>query len=131
LFVLSNIFLIIVPFVPPVPGTRVYERMPYWVSAGHFTSTCQTDFGAMDEFPSSYTLPSLGACRLLECRTGWCGAFGCLGEMGTGWNDGGWCKTTGCLATCSRRFHRYDVLLSEACEMLRRSFARSVSSQYS
>jgi hypothetical protein len=31
LFTLSNVFLIIVPLVPPVPGTRLYEQLPYWV----------------------------------------------------------------------------------------------------
>jgi len=31
LFVLSNVFLVVVPLVPPVPGTSVYERLPYWL----------------------------------------------------------------------------------------------------
>jgi len=31
LFLLSNIFLAIVPLIPPSPGFDVYEHLPYWV----------------------------------------------------------------------------------------------------
>jgi len=30
-FFLSNIFLAIVPMIPPSPGFDVYEHLPYWV----------------------------------------------------------------------------------------------------
>ncbi|KAF9446624.1 APC amino acid permease [Macrolepiota fuliginosa MF-IS2] len=30
LFFLSNIFLIVVPFMPPAQGSKTYERLPYW-----------------------------------------------------------------------------------------------------
>lgn len=30
-FFLSNVFLVIAPLVPPAPGFKVYENLPYWV----------------------------------------------------------------------------------------------------
>lgn len=30
-FLVSNVFLIIVPLVPPAPGMEVFESLPYWV----------------------------------------------------------------------------------------------------
>ncbi len=33
LFLVSNLFLVLVPFFPPNPGARTYHRLPYWVSA--------------------------------------------------------------------------------------------------
>ncbi|KAJ7362272.1 APC amino acid permease [Mycena albidolilacea] len=33
LFFLSNVFLIVVPLVPPAPGRRVYEALPYYLHA--------------------------------------------------------------------------------------------------
>lgn len=32
LFFLSNIFLVVIPLIPPVPGSKVYDYLPYWVS---------------------------------------------------------------------------------------------------
>lgn len=32
-FFLSNLFLVLVPFIPPSAGSRVYEQLPYWVSS--------------------------------------------------------------------------------------------------
>ena len=32
LFLVSNLFLILVPFFPPNPDARTYQRLPYWVS---------------------------------------------------------------------------------------------------
>ncbi|KAF5336486.1 hypothetical protein D9611_006685 [Ephemerocybe angulata] len=29
-FCISNVFLLIVPFIPPVPGSRTYSQLPYW-----------------------------------------------------------------------------------------------------
>jgi len=29
-FFLSNVFLVIMPFLPPSSGTRIYEKLPYW-----------------------------------------------------------------------------------------------------
>ncbi|KAJ3520567.1 hypothetical protein NMY22_g12697 [Coprinellus aureogranulatus] len=29
-FFISNIFLLIVPFIPPVPGSKTYQQLPYW-----------------------------------------------------------------------------------------------------
>lgn len=37
-FFVSNIFLLIVPFIPPVPGSRTYQQLPYWVSAFYHLS---------------------------------------------------------------------------------------------
>lgn len=34
-FFISNVFLLLAPFVPPPPGFQVYENFPYWVSANH------------------------------------------------------------------------------------------------
>ncbi|KAG6838366.1 hypothetical protein C0991_012286, partial [Blastosporella zonata] len=31
LFCLSNVFLVIVPLIPPSNGSRVFEHLPYWV----------------------------------------------------------------------------------------------------
>lgn len=39
LFFLSNIFLIVVPLIPPAPGSRTYEHLPYWVSLFLHTSS--------------------------------------------------------------------------------------------
>ncbi|KAJ7115061.1 APC amino acid permease [Mycena crocata] len=33
LFFLSNVFLVAVPLVPPTPGRRVYDHLPYWLHA--------------------------------------------------------------------------------------------------
>ncbi|KAJ7751513.1 APC amino acid permease [Mycena maculata] len=33
LFFLSNVFLVAVPLVPPSPGHRVYDALPYWLHA--------------------------------------------------------------------------------------------------
>ncbi|KAF8996252.1 APC amino acid permease [Cyathus striatus] len=30
LFFLSNVFLVLVPFIPPVPGSKIYQKLPYW-----------------------------------------------------------------------------------------------------
>ena len=30
-FFLSNVFLVLAPLVPPAPGFKVYENLPYWV----------------------------------------------------------------------------------------------------
>ena len=37
-FFLSNIFLAVVPMIPPSPGFDVYERIPYWVCTSSCTS---------------------------------------------------------------------------------------------
>ncbi|GJJ15812.1 hypothetical protein Clacol_010090 [Clathrus columnatus] len=29
-FFISNLFLVVVPFIPPATGSRVYEQLPYW-----------------------------------------------------------------------------------------------------
>ena len=31
-FFVSNVFLVVVPWVPPAPGYKVFERIPYYVS---------------------------------------------------------------------------------------------------
>ena len=31
LFFLSNVFLVVIPLIPPVSGSRAYEYLPYWV----------------------------------------------------------------------------------------------------
>ncbi|KAG6910754.1 hypothetical protein DXG01_008286 [Tephrocybe rancida] len=31
IFFLSNVFLVVIPLIPPSNGSRVYERLPYWV----------------------------------------------------------------------------------------------------
>ena len=31
-FFASNVFLAVVPFIPPAPGYQVFERIPYYVS---------------------------------------------------------------------------------------------------
>ena len=31
-FFVSNVFLVVVPFVPPAPGYQVFEHIPYYVS---------------------------------------------------------------------------------------------------
>jgi len=31
LFFLSNVFLVVLPLVPPAPGSRVYDYLPYWL----------------------------------------------------------------------------------------------------
>jgi hypothetical protein len=31
LFFLSNVFLVAVPLIPPAPGRRVYDALPYYV----------------------------------------------------------------------------------------------------
>ena len=31
-FFTSNVFLVVVPFIPPAPGYKVFERIPYYVS---------------------------------------------------------------------------------------------------
>lgn len=33
-YLISNLFLVCVPLVPPSPGTRLYLHLPYWVSRG-------------------------------------------------------------------------------------------------
>lgn len=32
LFFLSNLFLVVVPFFPPISGSGTYRKLPYWVS---------------------------------------------------------------------------------------------------
>ena len=34
-FFASNVFLVVVPWVPPAPGYQVYEHIPYYVSDLH------------------------------------------------------------------------------------------------
>jgi len=31
LFFLSNVFLVVIPTIPPAPGSRVYDYLPYWL----------------------------------------------------------------------------------------------------
>lgn len=35
LFLVSNLFLVLVPFFPPIPGSKTYEKLPYWVSTDY------------------------------------------------------------------------------------------------
>ncbi|KAF9821632.1 hypothetical protein IEO21_00478 [Rhodonia placenta] len=44
LFFLSNVFLVFAPYVPPAPGFRVYENLPYWLHA--VAATCVSLIGA-------------------------------------------------------------------------------------
>ena len=125
LYVLSNIFLVVVPFVPPVPGSRIYDHLPYWVGTMTLLCAFHTNFGAMNEPSLSYTSPCLGVCQLLGCCTGRCGMFGYLGEMGTGWSGNGRYRMTGCPGTCSIRCHRYDVLVGTRGMLGRRSATAS------
>jgi len=37
-FFASNVFLVVVPFVPPAPGYKVFEHLPYYVSELHCSS---------------------------------------------------------------------------------------------
>lgn len=39
-FLLSNIYLVIAPFVPPSEGQNVYENLPYWIH-------CVVGFGVL------------------------------------------------------------------------------------
>jgi hypothetical protein len=39
-FLLSNIYLVIAPFVPPEDGQNVYEHLPYWIH-------CVVGFGVL------------------------------------------------------------------------------------
>ena len=32
IFLASNVFLVVVPWIPPAPGYQVYEHIPYYVS---------------------------------------------------------------------------------------------------
>ena len=34
-FFASNVFLVVVPFIPPAPGYEVFEHIPYYVSKLH------------------------------------------------------------------------------------------------
>lgn len=34
-FLASNVFLVVVPFIPPAPGYQVFEDIPYYVSEFH------------------------------------------------------------------------------------------------
>ena len=57
LFFLSNLFLVVVPFFPPVSGTRTYEKLPYWVSCFFLrlllkVSTLVIDIGFLKVTPS-------------------------------------------------------------------------------
>ena len=42
IFFLSNVFLVLVPFVPPGPDSKTYEHLPYWVSLRPFRGVFDT-----------------------------------------------------------------------------------------
>lgn len=68
LFFLSNVFLVVVPLIPPIPGSRTYDHLPYWVStySSFFDSVFLTS-------PASWTYiwiaPRL---RGVSCFIDWC-----------------------------------------------------------
>ncbi|TEB31036.1 APC amino acid permease [Coprinellus micaceus] len=61
-FFFSNIFLLIVPFIPPVPGSRTYEQLPYWAHpVGGF---CVSLFGIAYWYIWAIWLPETRGYRL-------------------------------------------------------------------
>ncbi|PPR05490.1 hypothetical protein CVT26_009057 [Gymnopilus dilepis] len=62
LFFLSNLFLVTVPFFPPSPGAKTYDRLPYWAhSAG---GLCLSLLGVCYWYVWSVWLPQKKGYRL-------------------------------------------------------------------
>lgn len=56
IFFLSNIFLVVVPFFPPVMGSRTYEKLPYWVCYFYSCSSAHFDWrGCLFSSKKSHT----------------------------------------------------------------------------
>ena len=63
-FTLSNLYLIIAPYVPPTGGQSVYNSLPYWIHCvvtwGIFA------FGALYWLTWAYILPRFGGYQLVD-----------------------------------------------------------------
>jgi hypothetical protein len=84
LFLASNLFLVLVPFFPPIPGSRTYERLPYWVSVSQAFRGYSREVLFIPDVPlTELSIPLFSRIRLaaLRCpclglRTGMSGPCG-------------------------------------------------------
>ena len=97
-FFASNVFLVVVPWVPPAPGYHVFERIPYYVSEDH-----DSTIGVLENSnPQLTTSPPIVALhrgigswvygrRVLVCESGLSTPQGRVhtqeGGGGRGWNQ--------------------------------------------
>jgi len=61
LFFVSNVFLIIVPFIPPAPGYEVFEHIPYYVSELY---NLRSEFGFVENVTADHLV-------LYSCLASW------------------------------------------------------------
>ena len=76
-FFTSNVFLVVVPWIPPAPGYQVYERLPYYVSElrGSRSRDRVPRVLTADHQPHIVTLrrgigDCVYGCRVLVCKSG-------------------------------------------------------------
>ena len=97
LFFLSNIFLVVVPFFPPISGSGTYRKLPYWVSR------CPNLF-FMCLYPAiTYSLIRLAVLpfpSLVYC-IGMCGVCGSQSRKDINWNASGFYRMTASRGTLS------------------------------
>ncbi|KZT70182.1 APC amino acid permease [Daedalea quercina L-15889] len=63
-FFLSNVFLVLAPLVPPAPGFKVYENLPYWLHA--LAAASISLFGVVYWYVYWQWLPRRGGYRLVR-----------------------------------------------------------------
>ena len=64
-FFVSNIFLVVAPFIPPAPGYQVFEGIPYYVSEPHNSGIRVECLGSLTtDYIASYSRTALWRWRL-------------------------------------------------------------------
>lgn len=104
LFLVSNLFLVLLPFFPPTPISKTYEKLPYWVSAHSHAHE-----GLSLIILHSRILLVAYASLWLALYTGTSGAGGCLRAKGIGWCENGSFRR---MASRGARFARSRYLQS-------------------
>ena len=91
LFFLSNLFLVLVPFFPPISGSRTYRKLPYWVSRCANLPCFMRHYTAINF--SHIRLAVLPFPFLVYC-IGMCGVCGSQSWRDISWNASGLYRVT-------------------------------------
>jgi hypothetical protein len=108
LFFISNIFLLVIPFLPPFKGSRTYERLAYWVSTSVLSQLCKTNLNLpffRQAHPVGILISVIGISMF--------GVYGFLSGKGIDLKESGFRQTTGCLGWCLNKKVSSEMPLRE------------------
>ena len=98
LFFLSNLFLVVVPFFPPISGSRTYRKLPYWVSR---CANPPLLYASLHDINFSHILLAVLPFLFLVYCIGMCGVCGSQSRKDISWNANGFYRMTVPLGTLS------------------------------